>query len=125
MESERQTIISQLQLNIIQTQSNIFIWLKKHATGIKGSDLHSFLVWILLLTSVKWLMQYGINNQYYILIPKAHQHSYKIFMCIKNTKGNIIGSNTDLTYLKTEIRKVLLFASPVALYQLTGSQDSA
>lgn len=46
-------------------------------------------------------------------------------MCIKNAEENIIGSNTDLTDLKTEMRKVLFFASPIALYQLTGSQVSA
>lgn len=69
MESERQTIISQLQVNVIQTQSNILVWLKKNARGIKGSDLHSLLVWMLLLTSVERLMCCGINNQYYVLMP--------------------------------------------------------
>lgn len=47
------------------------------------------------------------------------------FVCVKNTEENIIGSNIDLTYLKTETRKALFFASPIALYQLTGSQVSA
>lgn len=125
MESERQIIIFQLQLNIIQTQSNILVWLKKNATRIKGSDLHSFLVWILLLTSVGWLTSYALNNQDCILISKEYQHRYMIFMCIKNAEENIIGSNADLTDLKTETRKVLFFASPIALYQLTGSQVSA
>lgn len=48
-----------------------------------------------------------------------------IFMCMKNTEENIIGSGSDLTYLKTEGRKVLFFASQIALYQLTVSQVSA
>lgn len=43
-----------------------------------------------------------------------------IFVYIKDTEENIIGSNTDLTDLKTEMRKVLFFESPVALYQLVG-----
>lgn len=47
-----------------------------------------------------------------------------IFMCIKNTEENIIGSGSDLTYLNTEGRKVLFFASQIALYQLTVSQVS-
>lgn len=48
-----------------------------------------------------------------------------IFMYIKNTEENIIGSDSDLTYLKTESRKFCFFASQIAPYQLTVSQVSA
>lgn len=39
-------------MNIIQTQNNILVWLKKNSTGIKGLALHSFLMSIFLLKSV-------------------------------------------------------------------------
>lgn len=34
----------------------------------------------------------------------------------KNTEENTIGSDTDLTYMKTETKKVLSFASQITLY---------
>lgn len=48
-----------------------------------------------------------------------------IFICIKNTEENNIGSDSDLTYLKEKSRKVFFFESQTALYQLTVSQVSA